>query len=68
MTDDTWKHEAKRGVYRTIGFYRAALQRPEPLAENERAGLVDLLDSLEEFAQTTQITPIGVESGDGLSE
>lgn len=65
MDHDTWEQAAKQGIYRTLALYRGLLARGETLDQDQREGLIDLLDALEEFISTTKITPTVVESTEG---
>ena len=46
-----WNHELRMGMFRSIAFYRAKLQGD--MNADDRAGMKDLLDLLEEYMAIT---------------
>lgn len=49
-----WLTAARRGVFRSLGHYRRALQNG-PLSQDQANGLTDLLTLLEEYVEQTWV-------------
>ena len=53
-----WIAQARRGVFQALAYHRRRLQSDEPLDEEARKAMVDLLYLLEEYVEKTWVPDI----------